>query len=98
MLYKDFRKHIKDNYNCKGLLIVELLKNSWDFKQFLEPLAVTFSGLCPTATEPDVCHSWRLLRRVDLFKHRGSADWELQPGVMTAQASHLRLNAITRQY
>ena len=48
---------------------VELNPGAWNWKLFLEPVNINISGLASTALNPDVCHTWRFVRRQDLHQH-----------------------------
>jgi hypothetical protein len=78
-----FLNVIRSDYRCQeGVLIVEQIHEIWDFKQFLEPLGVVFSGLVPTSSAPSVCHSWRFVTRVELFRARGAEDWAIDQDIL----------------
>ena len=64
------------------MLVVEQIHEIWNFKRFLEPLGVVFSGLVPTPGEPSACHSWRFVTRVELFRARGSDDFSIDQGML----------------
>lgn len=77
---------IRRQYRCQeGTLIVEQIHEIWNFKQFLEPLGVVFSGLVPTPAEPSVCHSWRFVTRAELFRAHGSDDFTIDQGVLGSE-------------
>ena len=79
---QDFINEIARNYHCHDVLIVEKINEIWNFKKFFEPLGIVFSGLVPTVVEPSVCHSWRFVTRVELFRARAAADYTIDQAVL----------------
>ena len=70
-----FLTHLRDTMTWGNRITnVELNPGAWNWKKFLEPLNINISGLASTGLEPDVCHSWRFVRRQDLHQHVPKAD------------------------
>ena len=51
----------------------EILMQTWDWKKFLEPMPVTYTGLAITEQEESVSHSFRFLQRSDVRLYKGFA-------------------------
>jgi hypothetical protein len=45
-----------------------------DWQNFFEPLGIQISGLVSTQFEPEVCHVWRLIRRMDLCLYKNISE------------------------
>ena len=69
---------------------VELNPGAWNWKKFLEPLNINISGLASTGMKPDVCHTWRFVRRQDMHQHvpREVADMLVVPHDFASEQAH----------
>ena len=58
-------------------IMTSYMQSSWDWVKYFEPLNVAYTGIAASATNPDVCHSKRMLKRRDL-PFMELPEWEVE--------------------
>ena len=64
-------------------IVTELLPTGYNWQEWLEPLSIGIGGLTPTAANPEVNHSWRVVQRADIPAYASGSEqhaigWQIE--------------------